>query len=94
MGCCRFQDDWISTAVGRTDNVLSVLSASEAADLGLTPDVNGFVSIIDILQATNAMTEDGLLYDDEGNGLDSFEIYLRELANRLYTAINEGSDIS
>jgi len=73
---------------------LSVLSASEAADLGLTPDVNGFVSIIDILQATNAMTEDGLLYDDEGNGLDSFEIYLRELANRLYTAINEGSDIS
>lgn len=84
-----------------TFNVLSVLSASEAADLGLTPDADGNATIIDILQSTDNLSYVGLLYDindsekidDGGTGITDFELLLRILANELYTAINEGSDI-
>jgi len=80
-----------------TFNVLDVLTASEADDLGLTPlmDVDGNATILDILQSTSALSNLGLLYDSnsaDGN-IDSFELMLRKLANELYTAINEGSDI-
>ena len=79
-----------------TFNVLDVLSAQEADDLGLTPvmDGSGNVTIIDILQATNDKAADGLLYDaDDSGSIETFETILRTLANDLYTAINEGSDI-
>jgi hypothetical protein len=84
-----------------TFNVLDVLSASEADDLGLTPlmDGAGNVTIIDILQSTDSLTSEGLLYDyltpgaEDGDGtISSFELKLRKLANDLYTAINEGTD--
>ena len=77
--------------------MLSVLSTQEADDLGLTPvmDASGNVTIIDILRTTNSLTALGLLYDIEGGdgSIDSLEVLLRKLANKLYTAINEGSDI-
>jgi hypothetical protein len=77
-----------------TFNVLNVLTSSEATDLGLTPDAGGMVSIFDILSATNDKAADGLLYDaDNDDTIDSFELLLRTLANELFTAINEGSDI-
>jgi hypothetical protein len=91
-----------------TFNVLSVMSVEEAAMLGLSTadgnmDAAGNATIIDILLATNDKTSLGLLYDhdqnlddghDGGNGtIDSFERLLRTLANVLYTAMNEQSDI-
>ena len=79
-----------------TFNVLSVLSTQEADDLGLTSvmDALGNVTIIDILLTTNSLTADGLLYDIDGDvSINSLEVLLRKLANKLYTAINEGSDI-
>ena len=79
-----------------TFNVLDQLSAQEADDLGLTPvtDTEGNVSIMDILLMTNSKAAEGLLYDiDADAAIDSFEALLRTLANELYTAINEGSDI-
>ena len=48
----------------------------------------------DILLATDVKARDGLLYDADGSGsISSFETLLRTLANELYSAINEGSDI-
>jgi hypothetical protein len=79
-----------------TFNVLDVLTAQEADDLGLTPvmDASGNVTIIDILLATNAKAAQGLLYDaDDDGSISNFEKTLRTLANELYTAINEGSGI-
>jgi hypothetical protein len=79
-----------------TFNVLEALSVSEVADLGLTPvmDAEGHVTIIDILLATDEKAAEGLLYDaDDSGSISSFEKILRTLANELYTAINEGSDI-
>ena len=79
-----------------TFNVLDVLTTQEADDLGLTPvmDTSGNATIIDILLTTNSETADGLLYDaNDDDSIDSFEGVLRTLANELYTAINEGSDI-
>jgi hypothetical protein len=50
--------------------------------------------IIDLLLATDAMSFDGLLYDDNGDGqIDDFEELLRVLANDVYSAINEQGDI-
>lgn len=77
----------------QTFDVLSVLTAQEAADLGITLDTNGNATILDILQSTNAMSSSGLLYDVDDDGIDSSETVLRKLANELYTAINEAGDI-
>ena len=78
-----------------TFNVLNVLTLQEVDDLGLTPlmDVSGNVALIDILQSTDELTAIGLLYDSGDGSISSFEQLLRLLANDLYTAINEGSDI-
>lgn len=50
--------------------------------------------IIDLLLATDLMSRNGLLYDDDGeeNGqgeLDGWELLLRTLANDVYSRINE-----
>ncbi|MFV2069352.1 MAG: SdrD B-like domain-containing protein, partial [Pirellulales bacterium] len=76
-------------------NVLSVLTLSEANVLGVALDADGRATIIDILSSTNALTNSGFLYDENSSGLidTSIETTLRNLANELYTAINEGSDI-
>ena len=77
-----------------TFNVLHILTEQEAADLGLGPDANGMVTIIDILFSTNNLADEGLLYDADGDdSIHASELLLRTLANELYTAINEGSDI-
>ena len=76
--------------------MLNVLTQDEADDLGLAlvMDENGNVSIIDLLRATDAMAARGLLYDtNTSDSLSIFELTLRSLANDLYSAINEGSDI-
>ena len=57
-------------------------------------DAAGNATIIDILLATDEKAHEGLLYDADDTGtISSFEKILRTLANELYTAINEGSDI-
>ena len=78
----------------QTFNVLSVLTVEEAADLGITLDTDGNTTIIDILRSTNALTNFGLLYDENNSGeIDtSLETLLRKLANVLYSAINEQSN--
>ncbi len=51
--------------------------------------------IIDLLLATNLMSRNGLLYDDDDEGedghgeLDEWELLLRTLANDVYSRINE-----
>jgi hypothetical protein len=50
--------------------------------------------ISSILRATNDLTSaEGLLYDLLGNGLDSLERMLRDIANEVYTDINESGSI-
>jgi hypothetical protein len=74
----------------QTFNVLSVLTAQKAIDLGLAPDANGMVTIFDILSAADALACHGLLYDDDESGwIDASELSLRVDANRLFDAINE-----
>lgn len=75
--------------------MLSVLSVEEAADLGIALDTNGNTTIIDILRSTNALANSGLLYDKNNSGeIDtSLETLPRKLANKLYSAINEQSNI-
>jgi hypothetical protein len=75
-------------------NVLSVLTSAEATDLGLSPDEEGNVTIMQILKSTDSLAYLGLLYDtDDSSDIDDDEERLRELANLLFSAINEGSDI-
>ncbi|MDV6032055.1 MAG: hypothetical protein F9B45_18575 [Phycisphaera sp. RhM] len=84
--------------IGYTNfNVLGTLTTQEASDLGLTSvmDADGNATIIDILLATDTMAAEGLLYDADSDAeINAFELTLRQLANDLYTAMNEGSDIS
>jgi hypothetical protein len=55
--------------------------------------------IIDLLLATNRMSRDGLLYDDDDEGedghgeLDEWELLLRTLANDVYSRINERGEL-
>lgn len=79
----------------QTFDVLGVLTVQEAAGLGITLDANGAATIIDILRSTDALAYFGLLYDENDSGeIDaSLETMLRKLANILYSAINEPSDI-
>jgi hypothetical protein len=56
---------------------------------------NSLLAVLDLLFATNANADDGVLYDvdDDGDADDSWETTLRTLANDVYSAINEGGDI-
>jgi hypothetical protein len=50
--------------------------------------------IIDLLLATDSMSYEGLLYDqDEDGEIDALEEFFRTLANDVYSAINEYGDI-
>jgi len=81
--------------------VLSVLTASEAADLGLTPDADGNVTLIDILQSTDHVRTIRRTWacftkwttttrlDDGGTDIADFELKRPRLASILYTAVNE-----
>ena len=52
------------------------------------------LSILTIMQKTNDQTKNGLLWDLNGNGTYSAaEQVLRELANDLFTDVNETGDI-
>ena len=54
-----------------TFNVLSVLTVGEAADLGLNigdnMDASGNATILSILASTNVLSNQGLLYDENGS---------------------------
>jgi len=57
---------------------------------------NGTVmTVLDILLASNARTTNGLLYDIDGDGFadNSLETLLRNLANKVYSAVNEQGGI-
>ncbi len=52
------------------------------------------LTVLDLLLATNEQTVNGILYDADGSGQTSaLEVFLRTLANDLYTAINEAGRI-
>jgi hypothetical protein len=52
------------------------------------------MSVLEVLQATDARTRNGLLYDADGSGaIDDLEAFLRELANDVYVSINEEGHI-
>jgi hypothetical protein len=64
---------------------------SSGAAFGVADDTT--LTVLDILLATNAQTVNGLLYDLDGSGtISDAERALRELANAVYTAINEQGD--
>lgn len=56
---------------------------------------NSLLAVLDLLFATNANSEDGVLYDldADGDADDSWEATLRTLANDVYSAINESGGI-
>jgi len=55
---------------------------------------NTTMTVLDILQATDAQTHNGLLYDQDDSGtISTLEQALRAMANQVYTAINEQGDI-
>ena len=55
---------------------------------------NSVLSILAIMQNTNSQTKKGILWDLNGNGsISSAEQVLRNLANDLFTDINETGDI-
>jgi len=56
---------------------------------------NTFVTVLDLLIATNNHSVNGVLYDEDGDGDadDNFETLLRILATGIYSAINEQGDI-
>ena len=76
-----------STGVGATTfNVGSKGAAFGVAD-------NSVLTVLDLLLATDSRTRRGLLYDLDGSGtINSQERSLREMANEVYTAINEQGD--
>jgi hypothetical protein len=55
---------------------------------------NTTMTVLDILLAANARTRNGLLYDLDSSGtISSQELALREMANQVFTGINEQGDI-
>jgi len=57
-------------------------------------DDDSEMAVLDILLATNEMTVEGLLYDQDGDGsIDIVEEALRAMANGVYNAINEEGGI-
>jgi titin len=72
---------------GATFNV-----GSAGAAFGAANDTS--MAVLDILQAADARTRNGLLYDQDGSGtLSAAEQALRNLANLVFTGINELGDI-
>lgn len=51
------------------------------------------MTVLDILLATDAKTRNGRLYDNGDGKIDAVERALREMANGVYTMINEGGEI-
>jgi len=50
--------------------------------------------VFDLLLATNDRTRIGLLYDVDSSGtIGALEVALREMANQVYSAINEQGGI-
>jgi len=61
---------------------------------GLSETDSTIMTVLDILQATDARTSNGLLYDLDADGeTNSYETLLRTMANDVYTAINEQGDL-
>jgi hypothetical protein len=56
---------------------------------------NSLLAVLDLLFATDENSQDGVLYDVDGDGDadDNWETTLRTLANDVYSAINEAGDI-
>jgi len=55
---------------------------------------NSAVSVLDLLLAANARSHDGLLFDANDDGLtDSLEALFRQMANDVFSAINESGGI-
>jgi hypothetical protein len=56
---------------------------------------NSLLAVLDLLFATDDNSQDGVLYDVDGDGDadDNWETTLRTLANDVYSAINEAGDI-
>jgi len=53
------------------------------------------LTVMDILKKTNDRAKKGILWDTDGNGaISSAEQTLRNLANGVFTAINEKGDIT
>jgi hypothetical protein len=56
---------------------------------------NSLLAVLDLLFATDENSQDGVLYDMDGDGDadDDWETTLRTLANDVYSAINEAGDV-
>src|SRR5262249_15143283 len=72
----------------RTFNV-----GSNGAAFGVANNAN--VSVLDLLLAVNSRSQNGLLYDLDGDGDadDPLETSYRAMANNVFSAINEAGDL-
>ncbi len=81
------------TAAGVGAATYEVGSANRAA-FGMAPAQGTVLSVLDILEATDALSRHGRLYDVNDSGtIDKWEKALRSLANTVYAAINEQGGI-
>lgn len=81
------------TAGGLGTATFDVGDANRAA-FGLSPTDGTVLTVLDVLRATDTLSRDGVLYDEDGSGvISSFEKELRQMANSVFTAINEQGDI-
>ena len=82
---------FLVTEDGVGTSTFNVGDAGEAFDVA----DNTEMMVLDLLFATNDNSFDGVLYDLDGDGDadDDLESLLRQLANDVFSAINESGDI-
>jgi hypothetical protein len=82
---------FLVTEHGVGTTTFNVGNSGEAFDVA----DNSLLAVLDLLFATNDNSQDGVLYDIDGDGDadDNWETTLRTLANDVYSAINEAGDI-
>jgi hypothetical protein len=82
------------TANGVGTSTFDVGNANRAA-FGLSATDSTVMTVLDTLLATDDKTRKGMLYDLDGSGtISTFERALREMANQVYTVINEQGHIA
>ena len=90
-GTVAVQYGFYVTSAGTGAATYNIGSAGQAFNVAN----NSILTILSIMQSTNSQAKKGVLWDLNGNGsISSAEQTLRNLANAVFTDINETGDIS